>query len=203
MAISSSHRMDFNRLLSDCSRTLLRIENLSINTPYLWKPREMLLSSTFSDLVRCTISGRWTFTKPDNTLASFLLRHPALKSIWIEDFRNFGPRPANSARIPLQHLERIRGPPTILPSIIAHLTEVKLEWRETDPVETTFATLKSLARSDGPFACCNFCGNRQCQKIVDSVSSNLPSIRTLELEGHDDLDVAVNLCNHPICCRLS
>lgn len=99
------------RVLPACWKTLLRIENISLGDPYLWRAQHQC--ATFPHLRCCTLSAsvsRWTSTEHKDTLASFLTRHPALESIRIKDTPSFGSWPSTSARISLPALWRLRAP---------------------------------------------------------------------------------------------
>jgi len=162
-------------LLSDCIKTLRRIENLSIPHPI----QREVLTCTFPHLARCTVrveDGR----SPDreDMVASFLARHQALKSICILD--GFEAWSSTSARIPLLNLERIWAPVAFVTTIITgDLKYVHLHWEDTDPVEPTFTRLRSMTRSDIPFICSNDCDDHQFAPIMDSVSRNIPHTKTL------------------------
>lgn len=147
--------------------------------------REQLLSATFAHLTCCILSpplsGRWTSSQQEDTIASFLIRHPTLETLWIEGAFNFESWPSTSARISMPNLQRLRAPPLFLASIVgSQLEEVGLDWEISEP-ETTFAALKSLMGSDVPFVCCLDCWAHDCVEVVESLVKNMPHTRTLQL----------------------
>ncbi|KAJ7932833.1 hypothetical protein B0H13DRAFT_1954858 [Mycena leptocephala] len=163
--------------LSECSKRLLRIEELYIDSQYIWRTQSQLLSFTFPDLVHCTFSSY--VKSPDPIITSFLTRHPALKSVRIPRSTGIEHWSSPSARIPLPNLQRVLGPCNFLPFITASgLKAVHLQWYDTDP-EQTFILLKGMTRNDVPFVCVNVCGNDQFMPIMDSVSRHIPHTRTL------------------------
>ncbi|KAF8155343.1 hypothetical protein K438DRAFT_1862636 [Mycena galopus ATCC 62051] len=178
--------------LFDCCKILLKIENLSFEGHELHKMRQQLLSSTFPCLVGCTLSVvpgvPWTSAQQD-TIASFLTRHTALKSIRIEKYPSEGylqseiqSWPSTSARIPLLNLQHLRAPPKLLFAIITtRLKEVRLTWEKFEPVEPTFTALRSLTRSEIPFICSIRCWHQHCEEIVESFSKHMPHTRTLQM----------------------
>ncbi|KAF8209468.1 hypothetical protein K438DRAFT_1811092 [Mycena galopus ATCC 62051] len=166
--------------LSLCCRRLLKVENISMR-------RQELISCTIPSLVGCTLSaperGLWTSTEQEDTIASFLIRHPSLRSIRIDRPGLFEPWPSTAALIPMVNLQRLWAPPMFLSSIRdTRLQEVKLSWRRFEPVGATFATLKSLARSDNSFVCCIDCWDRFSGQIMDSISEHLPHTKTFQME---------------------
>ncbi|KAJ6479987.1 hypothetical protein C8R47DRAFT_1136575, partial [Mycena vitilis] len=119
----------------------------------------------------------------ENTVASFLTRHPALKSVEIMHFGGSGFWPSTSACIPLLNLERIRASPRPLLSIIARgLNEVRLEWFEKDPVELFLSILGPMTWREIPFVYSRFCWGDQCAEIADSMSRNVPHTKTTYME---------------------
>ncbi|KAJ7684215.1 hypothetical protein DFH06DRAFT_1462593 [Mycena polygramma] len=170
-----------------CLKTLSRLENLSIDGYGLHTARRKAMSCTFPHLLRCILSIKdrhWTSLQQEYSVVSFLIRHPALKSIEIVDSLHAEIWPSTSARIPLLNLERIRAPPRFLPSVFASgLREARLEWLERDPIEPVFSILGPMTRSDVPFVYSNFCYSDQCAEIVDSMSRNVPYVRTLHMDA--------------------
>ncbi|KAJ7684217.1 hypothetical protein DFH06DRAFT_1462596 [Mycena polygramma] len=175
-------------LVLNCVKTLSRIEDISIKGSHLWKARLKVMACTFPHLLRCLVSIKdrhWTSLQQEDTVASFLIRHPALKSVEIIHSWYADSWPSTSARIPLLNLERIRAPPRFLPSILARgLKEVRLEWLEKEPAEPIFSILGPMTRSDVPFVYSNFCRGDQCAEIVDSISRNVPHTKTLCMDIH-------------------
>ncbi|KAJ6566987.1 hypothetical protein B0H19DRAFT_716468 [Mycena capillaripes] len=110
-----SRQLQRNSLLSDCLKILHKIEKLSINSRYLDQTRNTVQSCTFPHLLHCALSsgeGSWTSTESENTPASFLIRHPALESIWIQSCHPESEYwPSSTSRIPLLNLKRICAPP--------------------------------------------------------------------------------------------
>ncbi|KAJ7490794.1 hypothetical protein FB451DRAFT_1221087, partial [Mycena latifolia] len=78
----------------------------------------------------------------------------------------------------------------LVPSIFTHgLRGVCLSWVDIDTtpneVEKTYAALKSMARTDIPFLCCN---DDFFPELVNSLMRNIPRTRTLQLRLFDCLD---------------
>ncbi|KAJ6566980.1 hypothetical protein B0H19DRAFT_1374329, partial [Mycena capillaripes] len=171
-------------LLSDCLKTLLKIESLSISGCFLDETWDAVQASTFPCLVRCVLSCEyevWTSTEKENTPASFLMRHPALESVWIQ-LSDGGLESWSSTRIPLPNLKRICAPLRLFPSIIAsNLQKVNLRWGKSEPIDPTFITLRSMTHSGVPFICTNECWSEQYMPIVDSLSRHIPHTRTLQI----------------------
>ncbi|KAF8151257.1 hypothetical protein K438DRAFT_1865168 [Mycena galopus ATCC 62051] len=170
-------------LLFNCCKALLRIENLSIEGPHLGETQEHLLSATFPSLISYTLSiaavGEWT-----SMMSSFLIRHPALESLYFETYCEIESWPSTSARIPMLGLRRLRTPPKFLFAIMtAGLKEVRITFKtRPEPVEAPFAILPSLTRSDVPFICSIDCWAHHYEEIVDSVSRHMPHTGTLRIE---------------------
>ncbi|KAJ7687233.1 hypothetical protein B0H17DRAFT_1332496 [Mycena rosella] len=169
-----AHVERFSQVLVDSSKALVRLEALSIHHMLLTDTHlEMLLRWTFPHLVRCrlgTASSHWNDTEEQDTLASFLIRHPGLENLHIQHIPYALERSSTSVRIPLPRLQQLRCPPRIIPSIVAlRLKRVQLYWNndDLDEVENTFVALKAMTASD----------------VVDSVSRNLPHTRTLQLQS--------------------
>ncbi|KAJ7490812.1 hypothetical protein FB451DRAFT_1221131 [Mycena latifolia] len=106
--------------------------------------------------------------------------------------------PSTSARIPLPHLQHLWCPVRLVPSIFTHgLKRVCLSWVDIDTtpneVEKTFVALKSMARTDIPFLCCNDDCDGYLPEVVDSFSRNIPHTRTLQLRLCDYLDDLLEL----------
>jgi hypothetical protein len=154
-----------------------------------------LLHLKFPHLVKCKLyidGAEWGSTDKENTLASFLLRHPALELLEIHGPIAVAVRQSAWARIRLPHLRYLRSPVVILPSIVAEgLTEAKLVWNPggTDDVEAIIVALKSMTRTDIPFVSCNENCSRQCTAVVDSISRNTPHTKTLGLRIYYPLAV--------------
>ncbi|KAJ7687644.1 CHAT domain-containing protein [Mycena rosella] len=95
------------QLLRDSLETLVNLEELSVDRVTITP--SLRLHCTFPCLVKCTMGiteDQWTSTEREDSLASFLLRHPALKSLDIRDFRRLSDIwPPTSPRIPLLHLQ--------------------------------------------------------------------------------------------------
>ncbi|KAJ7346156.1 hypothetical protein DFH08DRAFT_211122 [Mycena albidolilacea] len=172
------------RVLPACWKTLLRIENISLGDPYLWRAQHQC--ATFPHLRCCTLSasdGRWTSTEHKDTLASFLTRHPALESIRIQETPSFGSWPLTSALISLPALRRLRAPRNFPVSIAnSRLTEFRLSFGNSGSVGATFSSLRSLTRIEVPFICGIDCLPHHCEKILDSVSTHIPHTRILQME---------------------
>ncbi|KAJ7476744.1 hypothetical protein FB451DRAFT_1243879 [Mycena latifolia] len=171
-------------------KTLLRIEHLSIPIFLLsGEPVQELLGSTFPHLLRCSLgtrTHRWSSTERKDTLASFLIRHPALETLHIQYWGGLEAWPSASGRIPLPHLERLRCPSKLIFCMeTSGLKEASLYWEDnTDAVETILA-LKSMIRPDVPFVCSNsLYSHHDFAALVDVISKNLPQTTTLHLSLH-------------------
>ncbi|KAJ7490841.1 hypothetical protein FB451DRAFT_1221228 [Mycena latifolia] len=180
------------RQLVDATKALVHLEALSI--PIGLVPDENLrelLRWTFPHLVRCSLgskAARWSSTEQDDTLASFLLRHRALKTLHVQDWDPLETWLSGSARIPLLHLEHLRCPGGVLPAIVtSSLKEARIYWVEYEPndAEGTFHALKSMVRTDVPFVCSNDACDGSFSAIVDSLSRNIPHTKTLHLQMYN------------------
>ncbi|KAJ7490857.1 hypothetical protein FB451DRAFT_626723 [Mycena latifolia] len=175
-----------SRLLADSSKSLLRVEILSIDLMLLQDGHlRELLACTFPHLVQCSLGTKerhWNSTEREDTLASFLTRHPALTKLRIQDWIVRESSPSVSPRIPLQHLKHLSCPIKFVPSIAAsNLKEARLYW-DVDNIECTISALKSMTRPNEPFVCSNdVFAPIPFSDIVDSISKNIPHIKTLHL----------------------
>ncbi|KAJ7490809.1 hypothetical protein FB451DRAFT_1552412 [Mycena latifolia] len=135
--------------------------------------RELLLC-TFPQLSRCsfgfTLGDRaaWSSKEKDD-LAAFLLRHPALETLYIPAMWPSMP----TTRLPLDRLQQLRCPAAL-----------RLDWYDCEggvpsDVEKTIVALKSMTRTDVPFVCSIGIYTLQFAEIVDSISRNLPHTKTL------------------------
>ncbi|KAJ6566981.1 hypothetical protein B0H19DRAFT_716403 [Mycena capillaripes] len=190
---AESQMLDKSSIITDCLKTLLRIENLSINGRYLELTRQQVCAScTFPNLASCTL-----YSEEETYI--FFNRHPGLKSVWIVStwalFVRWVSSP--STQITLPNLERIRASPRILPSIItAGLKDVRLEWDDADvdppeagdPPEPLFIALRARICSSVPFTCSNACVPAECVAIIDSISRNIPRARTLQFEVYEEYE---------------
>ncbi|KAJ6548182.1 hypothetical protein DFH09DRAFT_1367018 [Mycena vulgaris] len=181
-------RIPIGRLFVDSSKALLRLRGFSIPASLLADGySQELLGWTFPHLVRCRIGAHagWSTTEEENTLASFLFRHPGLKTIRVEDFDNLEVWSSAQGRIPLLHLQHLKCPVAILPSIRAsNLTRVTLEWHYSDSpadVERTIIALQSMTRPDIPFICSNDACDNAFAEIMTSLSIHIPHLRTLHM----------------------
>ncbi|KAJ6502055.1 hypothetical protein C8R45DRAFT_607981 [Mycena sanguinolenta] len=166
--------------LSNCCKTLLHIESLLLLRFHGSDPQHQLLSGTFPSLVHWKIPAIWPEMAP---ITSFLVRHPALKSLWIETSLLDVSRPSTSNLIPMSNLQRLRSPARLLSCITdTQLTEVKLSFERPEPLEAIFATLNPLTRTDMPFVCSICSWHHVYEEIVDSLSTHLPHTRTLQIE---------------------
>ncbi|KAJ7687646.1 hypothetical protein B0H17DRAFT_1203536 [Mycena rosella] len=175
-------------ILVDSSKALVRLEALSISSLLLTDTDTgNLFRWTFPHLVRCSLgaaSRHWSDTEQQHTLASFLIRHPGLESLHIQLGPHNLERSSAMVRIPLLQLQQLRCPSRIIPSIVAPgIKRVKIYWDDggLNDVDTVFAALKAMIPSDVPFICSNDDYDENLSTVVDSLSRNLPPIRTLEL----------------------
>ncbi|KAJ6487928.1 hypothetical protein C8R45DRAFT_994919 [Mycena sanguinolenta] len=128
--------------LSTCFRMLLKLESTTLSLPHmqneLLQQAHQLLSGTFPYLTHCMLPTIGVAPQSEAAVASFLIRHPALQSVWIErtleDFQF-----STSASILMPNLERLRAPVDFVPFIIGtRLKEVKLNWGRLDRINPTF-----------------------------------------------------------------
>ncbi|KAJ7467474.1 hypothetical protein FB451DRAFT_393760 [Mycena latifolia] len=202
-----------SHLLANSSKALLRLECLSIDiTSLKGEHLQELFRSTFPHLVHCSLGthdSHWSSPEPEDTLASFLLRHPALKTLHIQYWNELEVWPSTSARIPLLHLERLRCPARLVPYIFSHsLAEVVLYWVDVDSeqneVEKTFVTLKEMmSRTEISFLCINYAFEDDFPEIVDSLSRNIPHTKTLRLALLDYPDDPREIIRHLRDCLSS
>ncbi|KAJ7654304.1 hypothetical protein B0H17DRAFT_1338296 [Mycena rosella] len=169
-------------LLVDSIEVLTRLQDLSILSFSVEAHFEELLGWTFPHLAKCRLL---LATQKPNLLVSFLLRHPGLKILCIQDHHEMVSWPS-TARIPLLNLTQLWCPVTLVPSIITHnLKRAKLCWNdhEVDPsaVEKTFVALKSMSRPDAPFVCSNSSSDHYFTEIMHSISKHMPHTTTLQL----------------------
>ncbi|KAJ6502072.1 hypothetical protein C8R45DRAFT_1190313 [Mycena sanguinolenta] len=179
--------------LFDCCKTLFNMESLLLlrfhgrsdpqQHSYANSVSEQLLSGTFPSLVHWGIPTIW----PGMALiTSFLVRHPALKSLWIKTslLDRYECRPSTpTTLIPMWNLQRLRAPATLLSYITdTQLTEVQLSFERPQPLEAIFATLSPLTRTDMNFVCSIRSWHHVYDEIVDSLSTHLPHTRTLQIE---------------------
>jgi hypothetical protein len=166
----------------------------------LGSSRRELLHLEFPYLVKCSLRVEgpdWNSTDTKDTLASFLLRHPALECLEVRSMDNF---PSAVVRIPLPHLRYLRSQAGIVSSIVTQgLMEARLSWytsaQETTDVEGIIVALKSMTRRDIPFVSRNENCNRTCYpQIVDSISRNMPHTKALSLRVISPLQVGFLPC---------
>ncbi|KAJ6548187.1 hypothetical protein DFH09DRAFT_1169939 [Mycena vulgaris] len=164
--------------LVDVLQTLLRLEGLSIDmTPMGQRQQRKVCELVLPQLRWCSLQTgvtEWTATQTEDTLASFLLRHPQLKQVHIQQLRYLEAWPSAQARIPLLQLQHLQCPVALLPSILAcGVREVTLDWDTNAPndVDTLVGALKSMTRHDIPF-------------IVNAISRDIPHARTLSMQLH-------------------
>jgi hypothetical protein len=185
--------------LVQSAKRLLRLEDLSIDVLLLEKEDAWeLLGCTFPRLLRCAIrtwDDYWSSVKRNDTLDSFLLRHPLLKQLQAQ-----GPVikawPSTTAQLPLLDLQFLRCQARVVPSILSSgLKRADLSWNEQDSpseIEGMVVALKSLTRSDVPFVLSNACG-RIFEHVMDSVSRNIPYTKILRfsVRGVHSRDVGI------------
>jgi hypothetical protein len=158
----------------------------------LWDPDVLrqLLRWTFPHLISCTLpiqGPNWTSTEREDTLASFLMRHPALEIVEIESCGDpVEVWPSASTQIHLLNLRSIMCPARVIPSIFARgLQEARISWEAgIHELETNIVALAAMTGIDVPFACYSqYCdAYSYSTEIMDSISRNIPSTRTLHLE---------------------
>jgi hypothetical protein len=122
----------------------------------------------------------------EDTLASFLLRHPTLEELEVWPLEGVFPSAVVHIQIPLPHLRHLQSPAESVSSIVTKgLKEARLSWyfsaQETTNIEAIIVALKSMTRTDIPFVSRNENCNRQCTAVVDSISRNIPHTKTLGL----------------------
>ncbi|KAJ7468033.1 hypothetical protein FB451DRAFT_1257848 [Mycena latifolia] len=177
----------------DAIKTLVNLEDVSIPITFMSEGNlSELLRWTFPHLVRCSLgsrAARWSSTEQEDTLASFLLRHRALKTLHVQDWAVLPETwPSGSARIPLLHLEHLRCPGEVIPVIATNsLKEARIYWMEDEPNDTEgiFLALRSMARTDIPFVCSNDACDDCFPEIVNFLSRNIPHTKTLHLQMHN------------------
>ncbi|KAJ7777164.1 hypothetical protein B0H16DRAFT_1712208 [Mycena metata] len=174
-----------NAPLWECVKTLFNLEKLRIRGSLAYGhgvPEWLSLTFPRLDHGELYVTGRdWTSKERRGTLASFLLRHPALKSVRITDFISLELWPPTATRIPLHDLQRIWAPPTVFPALVVDdLREVRLDWQcdyevNMTPAEPTFIALSAMAR-DGP------------PDKIPHVKKHLPRFTHLEFFAFESLD---------------
>ncbi|KAJ7490811.1 hypothetical protein FB451DRAFT_1552416 [Mycena latifolia] len=170
-------------LVLDVCKTLSNLEDLSMPIASIPGLRELLLC-TFPQLSRCNMKGggEWSSKEKDD-LVVFLLRHPALTTLYIPAIY-----PTLTTRLPLGRLQELKCPAALVPFIVAHnLHEARLDWYDCEgdvpcDVEKTIIALRSMTRTDVPFVCSIDVYTLQFTEIVDSISRNLPHTKTLRLK---------------------
>ncbi|KAJ6548173.1 hypothetical protein DFH09DRAFT_629305 [Mycena vulgaris] len=182
-------RIPVGQLLMESLKALRRLQGFSITASLLSHGYfQELLGWSFPHLVRCRIGAYrgWSTAEEENTLASFLLRHPGLKTIRVEDLDDLEVWSSAQARIPLLHLQYLRCPVVILPSIRAtSMTRVTLEWQSSDSpanVKPAIIALQSMTRPDIPFICSNVACDNTFAEIMTSLSSHIPHMSTLDMK---------------------
>ncbi|KAJ7490820.1 hypothetical protein FB451DRAFT_1389579 [Mycena latifolia] len=126
-----------------------------------------------------------------NTALAEFVRSFTAKAKWrstIEIRTELEAWPLTLAPIPLPHLEHLRCPLRVVPSITTNSSTEAWFYRlrtldnpaEPNEVERTFAALKLMIRPDVPFICpLDFCEFAFFPEIVDSISRNISHTRTL------------------------
>ncbi|KAJ6548240.1 hypothetical protein DFH09DRAFT_1320565 [Mycena vulgaris] len=185
---------DTSRLLVHSSKCLPRLEQLSIDSGLLQGEHiSELLAWTFPHLVRCSLGilDQNGLGSPEHeyTLGAFLIRHPALTYLHIEDASSSAMDiwPAAAGRIPLLHLRHLGCPYNLVPAIISRgLQEARISWSHfydvpNVEVETVVVALAAMTRPDVPFACCNSACDSYFSELVDSISRIIPHTRALQM----------------------
>ncbi|KAJ6548193.1 hypothetical protein DFH09DRAFT_1169966 [Mycena vulgaris] len=176
--------------LVDVLQTLLRLEGLSVDMTSMGERQERKVCELALPQLRwCSLQTgvrEWTATQREDTLASFLLRHPQLKQVRIEQECYLEAWPSAQARIPLLQLQHLQCPVTLLPSILASgLRKVTLDWDDWDDalndVDTFVGAVKSMTRPDIPFVCSNIACDKNFAEIVNAISRDIPHTRTLSM----------------------
>ncbi|KAJ6500910.1 hypothetical protein C8R45DRAFT_1123658, partial [Mycena sanguinolenta] len=179
-------------LLPDCCKALHKLENLTLDCFELDEVWEKLLACAFPNLVRCRLwacgLGPWSYVSAGAMIVSFLIRHPGLKSVWIQfEVPDFEAWPS----ISMPNVEHLRAPASFLSSVTDHrLKEVWIDWLsdEVQPVELPPAseTLKSLTRTDVPLVLCIDCSDDRVAEIMYAASRQIPHTRTLQMGLSND-----------------
>ncbi|KAJ6548145.1 hypothetical protein DFH09DRAFT_1087264 [Mycena vulgaris] len=159
---------DTSRLLVNSLKALPRLEHLSIHNGLLQREHiPELLAWTFPHLLQCSLGILATKSLSsldhEDTLGAFLIRHPALTYLHIEDASSSAIDiwPTGAARIPLLHLLHLGCPYNLVPAISARgLHEARISWSHFHDVpnvevETVVVALAAMTCTDVPFACCN------------------------------------------------
>ncbi|KAJ7302375.1 hypothetical protein DFH08DRAFT_1089844 [Mycena albidolilacea] len=96
---------------------LLNIEEILLHDLFLYETRQKLLSSPFPRLIRGTISAINELSSSpqrEDTIVSFLIRHPGLESSYIDERCLLETSLTPSAPISMPNLQRLRAPPSVL-----------------------------------------------------------------------------------------
>ncbi|KAJ7500495.1 hypothetical protein B0H11DRAFT_2275746 [Mycena galericulata] len=188
--ISGSFAKVYSGMMLDSLRTLLRLERLWIDVDLLLDEHlAALLRCTFPRLVACRVGvGAENLVDP---LASFLARHSSLKSLLLDDSNSIFQAPFP---IPLPCLEYYNGSVDFAHWIVAgSLKEGKFNWnsRKTYDIEKTIVAVKTLTASDVPFVCSHYWCDEYFAEILESMSSNLPHMKSLQMHPYsNDTDFA-------------
>ncbi|KAJ7466760.1 hypothetical protein B0H11DRAFT_2047603, partial [Mycena galericulata] len=188
----------YSGILMESLKTLVRVEHLSVHFDLLDdEHRDAFLYCTFPHLASWSLQmysqrpaaghlglSANMFRRPVvETLAlPFLSRHPKLKSVSFSSFFKFEVAP-----IPLSSLREFKGPADLVPWIDSpNLRECRLSWYNFNfgnnrDVEPVFLALKSKIPSDRPFSCSNESCDERFLEIIDSLSRNIPHIKTLKM----------------------
>ncbi|KAJ7687268.1 hypothetical protein B0H17DRAFT_1301367 [Mycena rosella] len=136
--------------------------------------------------------NRWTPKEREDSLASFLLRRPGLKSLDIQDSRLFDIWPPTSPRIPLFQLQRLLCPARIVSGIAARRLEfARLDWsNEEEPnavagdcrcTQAIVVALKSMTQPYVPFIYAIEDCDPVFPELLASMSRNIAYTKTLHI----------------------
>ncbi|KAJ6548141.1 hypothetical protein DFH09DRAFT_1087261 [Mycena vulgaris] len=174
-----------SRLLVNSLKSFFFLEGCSINTTLLEETcLQELLRWSFPHLRWCSLSidDRWSSMRED--VGSFLLHHPGLNKVHIQQLCYLDVWPSAQAPIPLLQFQYLRCPVTLLPLLVAtSLKEVSLDWIIDGliDVEAAVLALKSMTRPDTPFVCSNTGCDNYFVRIMNAVLRDIPHTRTLRM----------------------
>ncbi|KAJ7506927.1 hypothetical protein B0H11DRAFT_1973412 [Mycena galericulata] len=192
---SPSRRTQYSGILLESVKTLVKVEHLWVDFDLLDdEHRDAFLHCTFPHLASWSLqmyshrpevghiaSFADMFRRPIvETLAlPFLSRHSKLISLSFSSLFKIKP----SSPIPLSSLREFKGPADLVPWLDSpNLRECRLSWwnsGNTD-VEPAVLALKSKIPSDRPFVFSSEFCDGVFREILDSLSRNMPHIKTLK-----------------------
>ncbi|KAJ7434873.1 hypothetical protein FB451DRAFT_1466175 [Mycena latifolia] len=201
--LSNPALAEFRRQLVDATKTLVNLEAVSI--PIALLPNinlRELFRWTFPRLSQCSLGSRdarWSSTQREDTLGSFLGRHPGLQNLHVQYGGTLDPWPAAFTRIPLRRLEHLKCPVKLVPSITTSvLKEAWISWywdedEEPDDLRAIGLALNSMTRTEVPFISSNdiFEHDNNVMEIVHTLSMYIPHTKTFHLQLFDLHSVSV------------